>query len=189
MDYSRQSDEALLASATSDPRAFEDIYRRHVGKVVAFAARRCRTAEEVHDLVGAIWLEVIGAASRFDPDRGRAVPWILGVAANLVADGRRRRAREADALRRLAGRRVLDEDDHARLEAMIDAEREAKTLFIGKNGLPEGERMALELVVLEGMTTGETAEALGIRPAAVRMRIARARRKLRASVGPEVEKR
>lgn len=182
MDPERPADEELLVLAASDPKVFEDLYRRHVGKVVAFAARRCTTADEVHDLVAAVWLEVIGAAARFDPSRGRALPWILGVAANLVADGRRRRAREADALRRLAGRRVLDDDDHARLEAMIDAERAARALIAGKNGLPPGERVALELVALDGMTAVETAEALGIDAAAVRMRVARAGRKLRADV-------
>jgi RNA polymerase sigma factor (sigma-70 family) len=180
-------DEVLLSSAVSNPAAFEEIYRRHVGSVVAFAARRCRRSEEVHDLVGAIWLEVIGAVPRFDPTKGRALPWILGVAANLAADGRRRQAREAEALRRLAGRRVLDDDDHARLEAMIDAERSARPLIAGKNGLPASERIALELVVFDGLTAVEAGEALGVDAAAVRMRLARARRKLRAVSNAEVE--
>jgi RNA polymerase sigma factor (sigma-70 family) len=188
MTRERVPDEILLSSAASDPRAFEEIYRRHVGSVVAFAARRCREPEEVHDLVGAIWLEVIGAANRFDPARGRALPWILGVAANLAADGRRRQAREAEALRRLAGQRVLDDDDHARLEAMIDAERAAQPLIAGKNGLPTGERIALELVTVDGLTAVEAGEVLGVEPAAVRMRLARARRKLRAGANEEVER-
>jgi|SRR5919204_3160179 RNA polymerase sigma-70 factor (ECF subfamily) len=188
MDQDRVSDETLLSSAASDPRAFEEIYRRHVGRVVAFAARRCRTPDEVHDLVGAIWLEVIAAAPRFDALRGQALPWILGVAANLVADRRRRKEREAEALRRLAGWRVLDDDDHARLEAMIDAERAAQPLIAGKNGLPAGERIALELVVLEGLNAVEVGEVLDVEPAAVRMRLARARRKLRADPNTEVER-
>ena len=188
MDQDRVPDETLLSSAASDPRAFEEIYRRHVGRVVAFAARRSRTPEEVHDLVGAIWLEVIAAAPRFDALRGQALPWILGVAANLAADSRRRQAREAEALRRLAGRRVLDDDDHARLEAMIDAARAAQPLIAGKNGLPAGERIALELVIFDGLTAVEAGEVLGLEPAAVRMRLARARRKLRAGSNAEVER-
>jgi RNA polymerase sigma-70 factor (ECF subfamily) len=92
------SDEELPVRAADDPGAFEALYLRHFDATVAFAVRRCVRAEEVHDLVAAVWLEVIRAASRFDPERGRALPWIFGVAANLVADQRRRAARERDRL-------------------------------------------------------------------------------------------
>jgi hypothetical protein len=46
----RLSDETLLVLAVSEPRAFEHLYRRHVGKVVALAARHCAAPEEFHDL-------------------------------------------------------------------------------------------------------------------------------------------
>jgi RNA polymerase sigma factor (sigma-70 family) len=156
----------------------ERLYRRHVGATVAFALRRCRTPEEVHDLVAAIWLEVIEAADRFDPDRGRALAWIYGVSANLVADRRRREAREQQALRRLGGRRVLDDDDLERLEAAIDAERMSEPLRGGIEALSHSERVAFELVAIEGLNSRQAARSLGIEPAALRMRLARARRKL-----------
>jgi RNA polymerase sigma-70 factor, ECF subfamily len=69
-----RSDEELLARAGDDAAAFEALYLRHFDATVAFAVRRCARAEEVHDLVAAVWLDVIRAASRFDPERGRALP-------------------------------------------------------------------------------------------------------------------
>jgi DNA-directed RNA polymerase specialized sigma24 family protein len=69
-----RSDEELLSQVRNDADALEELYRRCVGKTVAFAIRRCGTPEQVHDLVAATWIEVITASSRYDPSRGRAVP-------------------------------------------------------------------------------------------------------------------
>ena len=173
------TDEELLRTARSDPRAFEELYRRHVGKVVSFAARRCATPSEVPDLVGAVWLEVIASAETFDPRRGRAVPWLLGIAANLSASEARRRAREREAAGRLGGQKVLDEEDHARLEQAIDAAAVGSHLRDALAMLPQGQRSLVELLALDGLTLREAAEALGILPTAARMRLTRARRQLR----------
>ena len=178
-----QSDEELLRAALQDPRAFEELYRRHVGKVVSFAVRRCASAGEVADLVAGVWLEVIASADRFDQGLGRAVPWILGIAANLSASETRRRAREQEASTRLAGRRILDENDEARLDEQIQAAAVGAELRAALTQLPPAERTVIELIVLDGLTTIETAEALRIRGAAVRMRLSRARRKLRRVLG------
>ena len=72
----------------------------------------------------------------------------------------------------------------ARLERAIDAAAVALEVRAAIDGLPEGERAVAELVVVEEMTPDEAARALGLRPAAVRMRLARARRKVRLAVGP-----
>jgi RNA polymerase sigma factor (sigma-70 family) len=183
MSMSDRSDEELLTRCAVDPPAFEELYRRHAGRVVGFAVRRCARPSEVHDLVAAVWLEVIAGAERFDPKRGRAVPWILGIASNLSASEVRRRSREREALLRLGGRRVLDDDDLSRLEREIDAAAVSPQLREALSLLPGGERAVIELVALDGLTPGEAARALGIVPAAARMRLARARRKLRRVMG------
>ena len=177
-----RSDEELLAQAGSQPDALEALYRRHVGKTLAFALRRCSTPEEAHDLVAAVWLDVIDSAARFDPAKGRAVPWLFGIAVNLVADKRRRWAREREALQRLGGHRVLDEDAIERLESALDATSLTPTLLVALENLPTAERVAFELVALEGLSAPEAGEALGLDAAAVRMRLTRARQKLRRAI-------
>lgn len=176
------TDEQLLARAGKDPAAFEEFYRRHVGKVVGFAVRRCSRPGEVPDLVAAVWLEVIESAHLFNPARGRAVPWLLGVAANLMASEARRSRREREAKARLAGRRVLDDDDYTRLEEEIDATDLSSNLRNAISMLPEGERAVVELVVLDELTPGQAAKTLGILSATARMRLARGRAKLRRSL-------
>ncbi len=180
-DIDQMTDEDLLPLIQHDPDALEALYRRHVFRTVKFAVRRCDSPEQVHDLVAATWLELITASSRFDPDRGRAVPWILGVMANLANDRRRRHAREREALKRLSGRRVLSPDDATRLEEAIDAARLAGSVVEELARMPAHDREAIELIAFAHLTQDEAACALGIEVTAFRMRLSRARSRLRSA--------
>lgn len=188
-----RSDEELLAVVPRDAQAFAEFYRRHVDKVIGFALRRLDHPEDVADLVAAVFVRVIESADRFDPRRGRALPWLFGVAANALADERRRQARADRAVQRLAGRRYLDPDDHVRVEERLDAETSTRRLYAAVRELSAREREAIALVVLDGLAPAQAAEALGVRPIALRARLARARRKLRKAMdhpaghGPLVE--
>lgn len=174
-----RTDTELALAARTDPAAFEELYWRHFGAVLGFAARRVRTPEGIVDLVGAVWLEVIASLGRFDPSLGEVRPWILGIAAHLCATERRRQARERELVERLGNRRVLEDDDVERLERAIDAAAVAPRVLEALASLPPAERTVAELVLLDEVTPAQAAVALRLRPAAVRMRLARARRKLR----------
>ncbi len=178
-----RSDEQLLLVMAKDPAAFEEFYRRHIAKVMAFAVRRCARPEDVADLVSAVFLAAISSTSRFDPERGRAVPWLLGIAAHESARTYRRRRREAAAMERLKGRTLLDDDDHERLAARIDAARLAPRVRDALMALTGTERQMVELTSLEQLTPAEAAVALGIRPSTARMRLNRARKKLQRALG------
>jgi len=175
------SDQALLASASSDPSAFEEFYRRHVRKVMAFAARRCASPAEVADLVAATFVAALDSAHSFDPARGEAVPWLLGVAANEHANHMRRESRERRAFSKISGRRLLEPDDYVRLEEMIDAARLAPRVSEAMAELPDGQRKVLELAG-DGLPPREIAQLLGISSATARMRLTRARRAVRTSM-------
>lgn len=177
------SDDAdLLVRARSDPTALAELYERHRLMVLRFAARRADGPQEVADLVSTIWLEVVASLDRFDPDRGEPAGWILGISANLCASERRRRRRERELLRRLGGRRELDQDDIARLEGEIDAATIAPRVRATLSMLSPSERAIGELVFIDGLTPTDAAMALSIRPAAARMRLSRARRRVQAAL-------
>lgn len=176
------SDDELLSRARSDPDAFELFYRRHVERIIRFAARRTTSPHEVADLVADVFVAAIGALDRFDPVRGSAVAWLYGIANNVAANRWRVGRRRLSTVRRIAGRRLLDDDDVARLEARIDAEARRRELLVALRALPERQRQVLILVHVDGLDPVEAARALGIRPPAARMRLARARRHLRARI-------
>jgi RNA polymerase sigma-70 factor (ECF subfamily) len=94
----------------------------------------------------------------------------------VLSSDRRRTAREREAAGRFAGRRLLDEDDIARLEERIDAEGAARSAYAALAGLADGERAVLELVAIDGLAVKDAAAALGISPGAARVRLHRARR-------------
>ncbi len=158
-------DEELLARVgRGDAEAFTLFYRRHVDGLVGFAARRCGSAVDAADLVADVFLAVVGSAVRFDASRVSARAWLYGVA-NHVAAQRGRRARRDRALtQRLAGRRLLDEDDVARLEARIDAERQARELVAAVDALSSRVRAVVLLVDVDGLTPAEAAAPWVCRP-------------------------
>lgn len=180
-----RSDEELVPLIGHDASALEIVYRRNVARVTAFAVRRAANPEEAADLVAAVFVEAMSSARGFDPRRGRALPWLLGIATHVHAGTVRRRVREDRAVKRLAGRDLLGDDDYQRLHERIDAARVAPRLREAMRALPPGEREVVDLVVIDGLTPDAAAEALGVRSVAARMRLSRGRAKLRRALGED----
>ena len=179
MDPDGDLDDRLLCDATCDLAAFERFYRRHLDRMVRWAARRTSDPADVADLVADVFVAVIESSARFDPRRGSALPWLYGIAANVWATRLRRDRRDGALAARVAGRRLLDDDDIVHLEARIDAERQRRELLAAMAALPTSQRQVLELVAVDGLRPVEAAQALGVPPVTVRMRLSRARRRLR----------
>jgi RNA polymerase sigma-70 factor (ECF subfamily) len=171
-----------------DPELFAEFYRRHVDAVTRFLARRVADPHTVADLTAEVFLAVVDSGHTYRPALGSERAWLFGIARNTVSAERRRAAREADLAGRVAGRRLLDGDDIARLEDKLAAERAGRRAMAALAGLPEGERAVLELVAVDQLTVAEAAAALGIRQVTARVRLHRARRRLRdvaeAPAGP-----
>jgi RNA polymerase sigma factor (sigma-70 family) len=180
-------DRTLLTRLGTHPAAFEAFYRRHVDRVTGFAVRRCDGPDEVADLVAATFLAVIESAPRYDPARGEPISWLFGIAANQLRMQRRGGWRQRDIAVRVSGQRLLDADDVQRLEERIDAERLAEPVRRAIARLPRGERAVFELVTRDGLSAAQAGAAIGISPAAVRVRLSRARTKLRRELGDTLE--
>ena len=179
------SDEEVLAAVAAGPGALAEFYRRHVGRVYGMGVRRFDNPEDVADFVATVFVatvfvEVLASARRFDPDRGRAVAWLYGVGSNVALAMYQQRSRTVRAEQRIAGRSLLDADDHTRIEEAIDAAAELRRTCAAMRKLPERDRRLLELVALDGLYAGQVAAALGLTPVAVRVRLNRARGRLRA---------
>jgi RNA polymerase sigma factor (sigma-70 family) len=173
-----------LSKIAYDPDALEAFYRQHVALVTRFVARRVADPHLVADLTAQVFVAVIGSAHNYRPSQGPQAAWLYGIARNVIAQESRRSATERRAVGRIAGRRLVDEDDIARLEERIDAESLGRAAGQALERLPENERAVLELVAIDGLSVNEAAAALSIRPGAARARLLRARRAARESLGP-----
>jgi RNA polymerase sigma-70 factor (ECF subfamily) len=171
-----------LALLADHPDLFEAFYRRHIVAITKFVARRVDDPYLAADLTAEVFVAVIDTAHAYRRDRGSELGWLYGIARNIVAADRRRSAREAHATGRLAGRRLADDDDIARLEERIDAVSAGRDAYRAMSGLPENERAILELVALDGLTVRDAAAVLGIMPGAARVRLHRARRSAQAAM-------
>jgi RNA polymerase sigma factor (sigma-70 family) len=176
------SDSELLLAIAAGPGALPEFYRRHVAKIVGFGVRRFANPEDVADFVADVFVEVLAGAHRFDPRRGTALSWLYGLAGNIAAASLRRQARADETARRLSGRAALDGDDYDRVEAQIDAASELRATYRALLGLSEDDRRLLELIAVDGLSPAAAARALGISAVAGRVRLARARQRLRAAL-------
>jgi RNA polymerase sigma factor (sigma-70 family) len=166
----------------SDPDAFEDFYRAHLGLVHRFVARRVADPHLAADLVAEVFLAAIDGAAGYRPDRGSPAGWLTGVARNVVAAEFRRQAKDREASRRLSGRRLLDADALGRLEERIDAERETRRLYDALASLPRRDRALMELVAVDGLSVTEAAAVLGVKPGTARVRLHRSRARVQAQL-------
>jgi RNA polymerase sigma-70 factor (ECF subfamily) len=173
-------DAMLLARAGEDPVALEAFYRRYARRVAGFAASRCPSADDVADVVAETFDRVLGAAHRYDPDRAPVASFVFAVAASTIADHHRRSARQRALTDRLKGRDLLDEDDIVRIDAALDAARTVAELAPALEALPAEQSEVLHLVA-DGMSPTEAARALGISANTARVRLWRARGRVRAA--------
>lgn len=170
-----RTDAELLRDARRDPHAFGELYARHVAAVHDWHARRIPWAAA--DLTAETFAQAWLARRRFRDRRdGSALPWLLGIARNVLRDSARRdriatRARERLGLPlHLAGEAGYDE-----VEERLSPRR---SLARALAELPQHERDALELRIVDELPYQEVAERLETRPAAARLRVSRALRRL-----------
>ena len=162
-----------------DPAVFEAFYRGHVEAVQGFVARRVGDPHLAADLTADVFLAAIDAAPSYRPSAGASAAWLFGIARNVVHAEWRRAGRERRANARIQGRRLLEGDDIARMQARIDAAARSRDLYAALDALSEGERAVFELIALDDLSPREAAAALGINPVTARVRLHRARAALR----------
>ena len=90
-DYSRLSDDELLARTPSDREAFGELYDRHVRAVLGELRRRGLATEEALDLTAEVFAAALLASRRYRPGEAPARAWLLGIARNKLAHRCRRR--------------------------------------------------------------------------------------------------
>jgi RNA polymerase sigma-70 factor (ECF subfamily) len=168
-------------AGTGAAAEFERLYRANVDVVTAYFARRTVDPQVVADLTADTFVAVITGFASFDPRKGTARAWLFGIAGHVYAAHCAAYSQQQHRLERLGGRRELDQDQVDELLERIDAERAARGLLSELARLPEGDRAVIDLVDLAGLQPKEAAAALGLPPGTVRMRLMRARARLRKS--------
>jgi len=168
---------AVEAAARGDRRAFERLYRRHVGRVHALCLRLAGHRETAEDCVQEAFVSAWRALPSFEA-RSRFSTWLHRIALNTVLA---RHRGLASRLERTAGedadvldRRSIEDAPPIDLEAAIAA-------------LPDGARHVLVLVGIYGFSHEEVSTELGIAVGTSKAQLHRARRLLATRLGLAAE--
>jgi RNA polymerase sigma-70 factor (ECF subfamily) len=167
------SDADALRRSLAEPAEFAVVYERHLPRVLSYLRQRLGdgTAE---DLSAEVFARAFRGRARYGVQHDTALPWLLGIANNLIADHRRAERRRLVALARLAARPDLEREPSG--EPRLSAE-----LAGALRQLPVADRDALLLIAWGELSYAEAAQALDVPIGTVRSRVARARRRLTGS--------
>ncbi len=179
-------DAGLIAESCREPERFGVVFDRHAAAIHGYITRRLGR-DAADDLVAETFLVAFRQRGRYDPDQPSARPWLYGIATRLIS---RRRRDEVRFFRAIA-RTGIDPAADPAAEPVADQgirRADARTLHRQLAGalaaLAAADRDAL-LLVADGLSYAEAAQALGVPAGTLSSRLARARRKLREGLaGP-----
>jgi RNA polymerase sigma-70 factor (ECF subfamily) len=158
--------------AAGSSAALETLYRRHAAWLTVRLSRRCADPALVDEVLQDTFVSVWRGAGSY---RGTGDPgaWIWGIAVRRLVDVFRRRPPAAAPILETdldlvesAEDRVLVGVEHGDLAGALDR-------------LSPELRAVVQATVLDGLTTREAAQLLGLRPGTVKTRMMRARQVLR----------
>lgn len=181
--------ELVALARRGEAVAFREIMRRNNRHLFRAARGVLGDDAEAEDVVQEAYVRAFGGLASFRGDATLST-WLTRIALN-EALGRLRRRRDTVELEAIE---VAQEGGGARIlmfpaaQAGGDPEGAAARREIRRlleeaiDELPEAFRLVLVTRDVDGMSVGETAQILGIRPETVRTRLHRARRLLRAAL-------
>jgi RNA polymerase sigma-70 factor (ECF subfamily) len=181
LDAENQSDSQLWRRvADGDDGAFAVLYERHAKAVYNFCFRRTANWSRAEDLVADVFLVAWRRQAEvvISTESGSTLPWLLGVALNVVRNASRSQRRGDHALARLDAR-AAEEDFSPDLVLRLGDEQQMKAVLEQVQQLPAQEQDALALCAWAGLGYEEAAVALGVPIGTVRSRLSRARGHLR----------
>jgi RNA polymerase sigma-70 factor (ECF subfamily) len=163
-------DSALWSRARSgDDDAFGTLFERHANAIYNYCFRRVGDWATAEDLLSVVFLEAWRRRDQaLAPEK--VLPWLYGIATNVVRNQRRSQRRYAAALRRLP-----PDDQHE----YIDDDLQLQSVFRRVKQLPRREQEVFALCAWFDVSYEDAALALAIPVGTVRSRLSRARARLR----------
>jgi RNA polymerase sigma-70 factor (ECF subfamily) len=174
------SDVDLVAAMSErDEGALRLLYERHAGWISSRLRRRCVDSEVVADALQDTFVAAWDAAGKFRAE-GEVAAWLWGIAVHrLISRLRTRSARGPRLGPALLPHDAVDESAEEQVLLAIEYSDVGSALARISPEL----QVVLQATVLDGLTTREAAQLLGIPQGTVKTRLARARTRLREELG------
>jgi RNA polymerase sigma-70 factor (ECF subfamily) len=174
-------DALLLSTGRGDQAAFSDFYDITASRVLGLIRRVLVDAAQSEEVAQEVFLEAWQSATRFDPNKGRALTWILTMAHRRAIDRVRasQSAHDRDAAIGIRDLPTAFDDVAETVEIRIEHERVVKAM----GTLSEAQRQAVSLAYYGGLSQSEVAAELGIPLGTAKTRLRDAMIRLRDELG------
>ncbi|MEX1100980.1 MAG: RNA polymerase sigma factor [Actinomycetota bacterium] len=179
------SDAELVLRSSQRPETFSMFYERHARPLLRFFARRTFDPETAADLTAETFAEAFASRASFRGEGSDGAAWLYGIANHQLSRFRRRGGVDARARAKLGlPERELSSEDFDRIEELIDFAPLRDDIAQALGGLPDDQRNATQLRVIEERPYAEVAAALDCTEATARQRVSRAMRRLATELEP-----
>ncbi len=165
--------------------AFDEVYAAYRPRLFSFLARLSGQPALADDLLQETFLRLATAAPELAPNT-RIGAWLFTVARNLFVSHRRWALLDVARLSEIRLWAQL-RGPHLTPFALASANETERRLESAIARLPLRYREVVLLITIERMSPSEVAEVLGLQPAAVRQRLARARAMLSTEVESDLK--
>lgn len=162
--------------------AFRQLFTSTYSPLQAYARRRTFDHAEADDVVSEVYATAWRRRQDLDPGKP-ALPWLYGIAANVLRNSRRAGGRRLQLVERLQAQPL------PAVEEAFDGQSSSGSpqdeIRAGLARLSFDDQEVLRLVAWEGLSHAEAGEALGCSTNAVGVRIHRARQRLQTELDPD----
>lgn len=173
--------ELLQRSARGDRAAFADLYDATVARAHGLALRVVRDPAQAEEVTQEAYLDAWRTASRYDPERGSALSWLLTIVHRKAVD--RVRSAEASGRREATYHQRNRPVDHDTTAEAAHASLEARRVRAALTHLTDVQREAIELAYFGGYTHTEVAALLDLPVGTAKTRIRDGLIRLRDTIG------
>lgn len=180
---SEETPELVEAARNGDRKAQAELVKMYSGRIFNLGLRMLRTKQDAEDLLQETF---ITAFKKLDTFRGdsKFYTWLHRIAINIALGKLREQARmqisysiQEPDFEYLTGKNISEWPDY--LDTKISGPEIKRILKLALDELSEKYRSVFVLRDLEGLSTAETARALGLTESNVKVRLMRARLFLR----------
>lgn len=167
-----------MAEASADPEQMRAAIVAALPRLRRFCHAMAGSPADGDDLMQATVERALSRSGQFEPGT-RIDSWMFRIAQNLHIDAARARGRRGVAvpIEEIAERAGEDGRDLVENRSQLAAAQRAL------QAVPDDQRAAFVLVVVEGMSYREAAEALEVPVGTIMSRLARARARIEAAIG------
>lgn len=169
----RSDEELMKAYAEGDLSAFEELYKRHKGRVYGFLQKRCSSKQMADEVFQNTFLKLHELRFKYSSNE-KFLPWLFLIARSVWID---RLRKDGSEQRKIEALSLQSEDS-------LPPEVDEKTFSVNEAilKLPAKQKELLNMRYSEGLSFEEIGQKTKMHESAVRQAISRSVRKLKDSL-------